>query len=78
MKRVLLLSLALGSVVAVGCSGDTQTSATKDEQNSYANPVKEPPAGASMMAPPGSGGGAAAPPGGAPPPPPAGAQAGPG
>ncbi|MDX2066607.1 MAG: hypothetical protein SFX74_12780, partial [Fimbriimonadaceae bacterium] len=61
-----------------GCTNDTQTSATKEEQSRWQNPVKEPPPEAGNMGGPPKGGTAGGPPLGAPPGPPPGAQAGPG
>ena len=73
---ILLAALAVSGAALFGC-GDTQTTATPDEQATYQNPKLEPPAGASNMGGPAGGGGA---PAGAapPPPPPSDAQAGPG
>lgn len=72
-KALILVALAVCGAALFGC-GDTQTSATPDEQATYQNPKMEPPAGAGNMGGPGGAPAGAAPP----PPPPAGAQAGPG
>lgn len=43
MKKLIFAFLALMTVLAMTGCGDTQTSATKEEEENYANPVKEPP-----------------------------------
>ncbi|MBS1709101.1 MAG: hypothetical protein JSS65_10310 [Armatimonadetes bacterium] len=50
MRKLALALVALAALVATGC-GDSQSTATKSEENGYRNPSKYPPPEAGQMGP---------------------------